>query len=114
MPPLAELGFTSQLRETLIVSRSKLDDWVEHEKAKADAAAEQFRQTRNVHQQMIDEKITNLLALQLEGGLSVAETNKPVTDSAMEEIKAQKEAVKAQMVVLEQQLADKKDQIEGM
>ena len=65
-------GFTSKLRQTLIVSRSKLDEWVEHQKAAADAAASVQQAEISEQQTRIDQAVTHLLSLQLEHGFSVS------------------------------------------
>ena len=92
MAPLAtERGFTSPLREHLLLSSSKLDEWVEHQKAKIDADFAEYQQSVSEQQSSIDRSVTHLLALQLEGGLTVndGEGNQSKTSKEMIEKHAQ-------------------------
>jgi hypothetical protein len=122
MPPFAEPGFTSPLRETLLLSRSKLDEWVEHEKAKADALCEKSRQVCFSRQQRLDTTITNLLALQIQGGMTIVadDGNKSASnkDSSNQrakktEILEQQDAARREMEQLQAKLADEKARIDG-
>jgi hypothetical protein len=72
-------GFSGQLRQTLFMSRSQLDEWVEEQKAVADAAASVHHADISERQSCIDKSATTLLALQLERGLSVG-SNKQEED----------------------------------
>jgi hypothetical protein len=84
MPPLLEethtvdefdappqTGFTSSLMDTIIVSKSKHNDWAEIQKANIDKEAESYRQMLEQEQKCIDSLVTNLLGVQLERGLNI-------------------------------------------
>ena len=114
MPPFAELGFTSELRQTLIVSRAKLDEWIELQKAEADAVCEQYRQTRSLHQQRLDQTVTSLLAAQLESGLSVAETSGSSANSQKKQDFLEKQQqIREQIAKYQAKLSEKQALVEG-
>ena len=52
-----------------MVSKSKVNQWVEHEKAKADAASESYFQRLKQEQAVIDSQAAELLTIQLEMGM---------------------------------------------
>jgi hypothetical protein len=110
MPPSIELGFTSSLRETLTLSRYKLDEWVEHEKAKADAQAESYRQAQTEQQQSVDRAVTHLLALQLEGGLTVSEDDRTSEKNA---VVKQTHAVQVEIADFEQEFEERTAHVQG-
>jgi hypothetical protein len=110
MPPSIELGFTSSLRETLTLSRCKLDEWVEHEKAKADAQAESYRQAHSEQQQRVDRAVTHLLALQLEGGLTVSEDERQTEKNA---VVKQTHAVQLEIADFEQEFEERTARVQG-
>ena len=64
-------GFSSSLLERLVASRSKVEEWVQHEKAKADKVADDYRQQLMQEQAQIDTKAKSLVAIQQTLGLSV-------------------------------------------
>jgi uncharacterized protein YdaT len=116
MPPLAsslfaqphdhggqsQLGFTRSLMDTIVISRSKIDEWVEMEKAKADAVAEDYRQKLISEQASIDAQVANLLSVQLERGLSVQNKDKAKNNS--ESIATRKQALEQQKTALEAEI----------
>jgi uncharacterized protein YjbK len=110
MPPSIELGFTCSLRETLTLSRCKLDEWVELEKAKADAQAESYRQAHSEQQQRVDRAVTHLLALQLEGGLTVNEDERETEKNV---VVKQTRAVQVEITDFEQELEERTGRVEG-
>lgn len=110
MAPSIELGFTSSLRETLTLSRCKLDEWVEHEKAKADAQAESYRQAQSEQQQRVDRAVTHLLALQLEGGLTVSEDERQTEKNA---VVKQTRAVQLEIADFEQEFEERTARVQG-
>ena len=95
-------GFTSSLLATLNASRAKVERWVQHEKTKADAIAEEYRKQFSREQAQIDTKVTTLLALQLERGLAVSSErdDKDISDS----IAVRKSALEEQRSSLESEL----------
>lgn len=95
-------GFTSSLLATLNASRVKVERWVQHEKTKADAIAEEYRKQFSREQAQIDTKVTTLLALQLERGLAVSSErdDKDISDS----IAVRKSALEEQRSSLESEL----------
>jgi glucan-binding YG repeat protein len=115
----AILGFTSHLRESLLLSRSRVETWVEHEKAQADAVYERSKQTRASHQHRIDQALTNLLALQLEGGLAVSETESTTKieknlAARKEELLREQEAVESEIASLAKKQAQRKAQLQEL
>jgi hypothetical protein len=94
-------GFTSSLMNFIIVSKSKMSEWAEMEKAKADAVAETYRQTLLQEQASIDAQAANLLSLQIERGLNVQETEEERSDSKSESIAARKKALGKKQTMLE-------------
>jgi len=106
MPKSYTDDLTALLRETLLLSRSKLDEYVEHEKAQCDVIVEQSRQEILESQRRIDNTVTHLLALQLQDGLTVNENNK-------QEIQMQQKAIQQEMKQLKKQLDEKQDRIKG-
>lgn len=109
-------SFTSQLRSTLILSRSKLDQWVEHQKEQIDVAAEAHRVAVESGQARIDAAVTDLLALQLKGGLALSSSSKPndkTVSKEVQEILKKRQAIDEQMVELRAQLSDKAAVIQG-
>lgn len=65
-----ELGFSSNLLETIRDSKSKITAWVDLEKAKADQAAAAYRKRLHEEQAAIDAKVTELRTVQLEVGMN--------------------------------------------
>lgn len=98
-----QTGFTSSLLDKLVVSRSKVEEWVQHEKAKADKVAEAYRQQLMQEQTQIDTKVTNLLAVQLERGLSVKNEGEENDENA-ESIAKRKVALEEQRNMLESEV----------
>jgi chromosome segregation ATPase len=65
-------GFTRKLRQSLIASQSQLNAWAEEQKAEADAAAAVQQAEIAERQDRVDQCVTNLLALDMEQGMSVS------------------------------------------
>ena len=65
--------FTSQLRETLVQSRSIIDTWVVNEKKRVDQHVKEAKQQLVSKQQTIDATSAQLLALQLQHGCRIAD-----------------------------------------
>jgi hypothetical protein len=94
-----QTGFTRGLMDSILVSKSKLKQWAEFEKAKADKVAEEYRQQLLQEQATIDAKVTSLLAVQLERGLNVQGKNDD--DDQAESIATRKKALEEQRAALE-------------
>lgn len=94
-------GFTSSLMNSIIVSKSKMSEWAEMEKAKADAVAETYRQTLLQEQASVDAQAANLLSLQIERGLNVQQNEEETSDSKSESIAARKKALEKEQAMLE-------------
>lgn len=94
-------GFTSSLMNSIIVSKSKMSEWAEMEKAKADAVAETYRQTLQQEQATIDAQATNLLSLQIERGLNVQGNKEEMSDNMSESIAARKKILEKTQAMLE-------------
>ena len=94
-------GFTSSLINSIIVSKSKMSEWAEMEKAKADAVAETYRQTLRQEQASIDAQAANLLSLQIERGLNVQENEEEMSDNKSESIAARKKVLEKNQAMLE-------------
>jgi hypothetical protein len=94
-------GFTSSLMNSIVMLKSRMSEWAEMEKAKADAVAETFRQTLRQEQASIDAQAANLLSLQIERGLNVQENEEEMIDSKSESIAARKNAMEKKQAMLE-------------
>lgn len=94
-----------------MLSRSQLDEWIELEKEKMDVSAEQYRQSLTATQAQVDTAVTHLLALQLEGTLSMESSN--VVTSTKEDMKEEQEMLKEEIANLKMEIIDKKCQIKG-
>lgn len=91
-------GFTSMLLQSIVTSKSKMEEWAQHEKAKADALAESYRQNLMEQQAMIDSKSTELLAVQMERGMKIDINNSnPEEDNTEDNLASRKQALEEQM-----------------
>ena len=98
-------GFTSNLMNTLMSSRTKVEEWVQHEKADADKQAEEYRQQLMQERKQIDTMAARLLALQLQCGLSVArDGEEKEQEDNLESIANQKQALEEQRTLLESEI----------
>lgn len=97
-----QTGFSSVLMDKLVASRSRIEEWVQHEKAKAEQAAEEYRQQLMQEKAEIEKKKTDLLAVQLERGLSV-KNDEDEHDNA-ESIANRKSALEEQRAKLESEV----------
>jgi beta-glucosidase-like glycosyl hydrolase len=119
-------SFTSQLRKTLIESRSIIDIWVSSEKQCIDMYVSNAKQEISMKQKQIDSSSTQLLALQLQHGCSMNENNTnnlsnsdpSTTKNGLSELQiALENKIQQQTKInqrLETQLESLKKQIEGM
>jgi hypothetical protein len=108
------VGFTNKLRQTLIVTRSVLDEWVELQKAAADALAAVQQAGMAEQQSRVDQVITHLLTLQLEQGLSVDQSKtKRFTDGNVV-LEQKKENIIHQIDQLNKQLLDSELKIQDL
>lgn len=57
-------GFSKHLRQVLVVSKSRVDEWVEEQKAIADASAAAHEASVQERQDYIESTVVELLALQ--------------------------------------------------
>jgi len=99
-----QTGFTTDLMNTLIASRSKVEKWVQHEQAKAEREAEEYRQQLLQEQKQIDGMSADLLALQVQRGLSVSRSGEENEDENLESMAHQKQALEKQQVLLESEI----------
>ena len=112
-------GFTSKLRSTLILSKSRITEWVEHEKERIDVQAETYRQEVQRHQATLDRAVASLLALQLKGGLNLVENDEETKQGDESMMKHSSDLEEEQRQVLHdierirQVMQDKEAQIEG-
>lgn len=106
-----QTGFTSGLLQKLVVSRSKVEEWVQHEKAKAERVAEEYRQQLMIEKAQIDSKTTTLLAVQLERGLSV-KSEGDENDNA-ESIANRKSALEEQQTLLQSEIEKLKEEYQS-
>jgi hypothetical protein len=97
-----QTGFSSELLDKLVMSRSKVEEWVQHEKAKADKVAEDYRQQLMQEQAKVDTKVTNLLAVQLERGLNMKSEGEENDNS--ESLAKKKVALEEQRTMLESEV----------
>jgi uncharacterized protein YdaT len=97
-------GFTSSLMNSIIMSKSKMSEWAEMEKAKADTVAETYSQTLQQEQASIDAQATDLLSLQIERGLHVQQNEEEMSDRKSESIAARKKALEEKQAMLESEI----------
>lgn len=88
--------------DTIAASKAKLEEWAQHEMAKADRLAELNRQKVAEEKAKIEEKRTSLLAVQLELGLTVDSSNQETENS--ESIATRKQGLEEQQVLLEKEI----------
>lgn len=92
------LGFTSPLLENISKSKSKIQDWVDHEKSKMDSKAESYRETLLEQERIIQSQVGELAIVQRERGMD-DEIVKCVTendDDHRENIAVQKQSLEDQ------------------
>jgi ParB-like chromosome segregation protein Spo0J len=65
----------AKLEAFVVLNRSHISEWVEHQKALVDAHAETHRQAALVEQNQLDRLHQNLLALQLDRSLCLADND---------------------------------------
>jgi hypothetical protein len=93
-------GFTSALLETIALSKSKIEDWAQHEMAKADAVADSYRQRLFQEQAEIDSRLAELLAIQMERGMKIdTDTGEKHEDSV--NIASRKQTLEEQTTTLQ-------------
>ena len=78
MPPFmneivvqSQVGFTSNLMNTIQLSKARFSDWADSEKAKIDEETEAYNKKLAYEQNAIDSLNSNLVRLQFERGLNV-------------------------------------------
>lgn len=99
-------GFTSGLLNSIVVSKSKMDDWVEYQKAKIDEREASFQLKLEQEQKSIDSLVTNLLGVQLERGLSLRQSEEEESSSQEDEnLSHKKKALQEQQTKLDHDLA---------
>jgi hypothetical protein len=123
----------SYLREALHHARQKLDAHVQEQKQQCDAVCSTLQQTRAVHQEAITTAVTNLLAVELEGGLRVsspmaASKGSSLSSSSLlmdnhhsrtnfshtkQELQEQQQSVQEDMTKIQSRLSEKKQKLEG-
>jgi len=96
-------GFTSKLLDTIAISKSKMNEWAEREKAKADKDAESYRKKVEEQQASIDSQVSSLLAIQAQRGLKVDDTAEDANQ--VENIATQKTALEEQQRELEDEIS---------
>jgi hypothetical protein len=74
----------AKLEAFLLLNRSHFSEWVEHQKALVDAHAETHRQAALVEQNQLDRLHQNLLALQLDRSLCLADNDDENEDEEKE------------------------------
>jgi len=121
MVPYADI--TQDLRDYIYITRSKINDWVEVEKASIDAAAERYRQTLSMHQKTIDQKTTQLGALKLEGGDSRNKSFNRLSEDDVcsensrftkEQLKESQTQVQQEIHMLKGELQNKQEHIQNL
>ncbi|KAL3917634.1 MAG: hypothetical protein SGILL_004624 [Bacillariaceae sp.] len=101
----SSLGFTSNLMETIAVSKSKMNEWARHEKAKADATAESYRQRLMQEQAVIDAKSTELLAVQMERGMKLeAQNDDDASQDTADNIASRKQALEEETSAVQMEI----------
>lgn len=104
-------GFTSTLLDTIAASKSKIEEWAKYEKAKADKAAEDYRQKLMKEQAQIDSKATDLLAIQLDRGLTVK--SNPEENDTAESVAQKLNSLEEQQGFLESEIEKLKEEYQS-
>jgi hypothetical protein len=121
-PRATTVGITTSLMNTLVVSRSKMQQWAEFEKAKADKVAESYRLHLIEEQAAIDEQATNLLSVQLERGLKVVDgdeshDNIDIQDNNIvtkkKDLEEEKVSLEGEISRLEQEFENREKRVSG-
>jgi hypothetical protein len=99
-----QTSVTSDLINKLIASRSKVEQWVQHEKAKAEKEAEEYRQKLMHEKKSVDTKYANLLALQMQRGLAVSQSEEVKDHDNLKSIATQKQALEEQQTLLQSEI----------
>ena len=118
MPPFADehtvqdhTGFTSNLLDTIQLSKARMIDWAEGEKAKIDDEAAAYRKKLDYEQGCIDSLATNLLGVQFERGLNTRPEDDEGNDQEQNENLAnRKVALEKQQAKLESDLSKLKSE----
>ena len=117
MPPFNQdfsLGFSSSLVETLMVSRSKVDAFIEAQKAIIDSEVSAHNKRVSQEQALIDQQATNLVALRLERGLHDADTNTESLVHRKTDLITQQNRLKEQIITLKQKRAMQQKDLKGV
>ena len=122
MPPLNDdvSGFSSSFKTTLMASRAKLDAFVEEQKARADAAAEDHEHKVAEEQSNIDARVETFHSVQLERGMKVAlnSDSKNETDGGIakrrQEMQERQIVYEKDIEALQKDVQIKETQLEGM
>ena len=122
MPPLNDdvSGFSSSLKTTLMASRAKLDAFVEEQKARADAAAEDHEHKVAEEQSNIDARVETFHSVQLERGMKVAlnSDSKNETDGGIakrrQEMQERQIVYEKDIEALQKDVQIKETQLKGM
>ena len=109
----SSLGFTSNLMETIAVSKSKMEEWARHEKAKADAVAEAYRQRLMQEQAVIDAKSTELLAVQMERGMKLETADDEASQNTADNIASRKQALEEETSAVQMEIMKLKTEKEN-
>jgi septin family protein len=116
------VGFTSSLMNTIVVSRSKMQQWAEFEKAKADKVAESYRLKLLEEQASIDAQTADLLSVQLERGLKVVDGDESQECNDIQEdnivskkhdLEEEKASLQAEISRLEQDFENREKRVSG-
>jgi ribosomal protein L29 len=118
MPPSYADSFTSSLRETLLLNRSRISEWAEHEKEHVDVLAEQHRARAWKQQTQVDKAVTQYLTMQLHTNCNVVDDDGENSSSQQpkmttEELMEQAEELKVEIITLRAKLDVKQATIRG-
>ena len=117
MPPFSQdfsLGFSSSLVETLIVSRSKVDAFIEAQKAIIDSQVIAHNNRVSQEQALIDEQANTLMALRLQRGVHDTDTIPKGLVHRKTGLMTQQQKLKEQIITLQQKRAIQQKDLKGM
>jgi hypothetical protein len=102
----------AKLEAFLVLNRSHIFEWVEHQKALVDAHAETHRQAALAEQNQLDRLHQNLLALQLDRSLCLADNDDENEENEDEE-KEGTEGAEGTTTTHQQRLVKEQKQVEA-
>ena len=111
MSTLENDNLVNALKNRLLQSRTKLQSWVEEQKAVCETVTNRYRADRQTYQEQIDSKMQSILAWQMEKGMTISDSNNAsdALDNENHEVAALKESIDT----LENKIASRKEHLDS-